>query len=102
MEFLGFKYFPEVTSDKRPVGEQLRSVLVDGALDLAAEPIDASIGDLWCYPLIFFAGAGRGIAQFDAKELHGVVEGNLFVRWEPKICGMGGPRDSQGVCLTVP
>ncbi len=66
------------------------------------EPIDASAGELWCFPLVFFPGACCGVAQIDAEELHGAVEGHLLVWPEPKVLGIGGPRDREGMCLTVP
>jgi len=102
LEFLRLKHFFKVTPDERPVGKQLRRVGVDGTLNLLVEPSNACARELRRLPLIFFAGAGRGIPQIDAEGLHGVVEGNLLIRWEPEICGIGGPCDSQGMCLTVP
>ncbi len=102
MEFLGLKNFLEVAPNECPVGKQLRRVWVDGAIDLLMKPSDACAGELWCFPLVLFTGAGRGIPQINTEELHGVVEGHLLIRWEPEVCRIGGPCDYEGMSLTVP
>ncbi len=102
LEFLGLKNFLQVAPDERPVSKQLRRVGVGDPLDLLVKPCDACAGEWWRFPLIIFARASCGKPQIDSEELHGVIKGNLLVFREPKVCGIGGPCDCEGMSLTIP